>query len=128
MIKAFLLTRQSFDTNTGVQLVFWFQSEAGALKVVINGQQPVFFIRQQDIQQAKDLLLNASNLVIKPLQLKNFENEAMAGIYFKSQQHFYRSRDILQQNNIRCLEADVRPPERYLNERFLTVPVSIHVD
>lgn len=128
MIKAFLLTRQSFDTNTGVQLVFWFQSEAGALKVVINGQQPVFFIRQQDIQQAKDLLLNASNLVIKPLQLKNFENEAMAGIYFKSQQHFYRSRDILQQNNIRCLEADVRPPERYLNERFLTGPVSIHVD
>jgi DNA polymerase-2 len=127
VIKAFLLTRQSFDTNTGVQLVFWFQSEAGALKVVINGQQPVFFIRQQDIQQAKDLLLNASNLKIKPLQLKNFENEAMAGIYFKSQQHFYRTRDILQQNNIRCLEADVRPPERYLNERFLTGPVSIDV-
>ncbi len=127
MIKAFLLTRQSFDTNTGVQLVFWFQSEAGALKVVINGQQPVFFIRQQDIQQAKDLLLNASNLEIKPLQLKNFENEVMAGLYFKSQQHFYRSRDILQQNNIRCLEADVRPPERYLNERFLTGPVSIDV-
>ena len=65
---------------------------------------------------------------IKPLKLKNFENEAMAGVYFKTQQQFYRGRDILQQNNIRCLEADVRVPERYLTERFLTGPVSIHVD
>jgi DNA polymerase-2 len=77
---------------------------------------------------AKELLLRTPSVEIKPLQLKNFENEDMAGVYFKSQQQFYRGRDILQQNNIRCLEADVRPAERYLTERFLTGPVSIHVD
>ena len=128
MIKAFLLTRQSFDTSTGVQLVFWFQSEAGPLKVIVNGQQLIFFIRQQDMALSKELLIRFSNVEIKPLELKNFENEAMAGVYFKFQQQFYRGRDILQQNNIRCLEADVRAAERYLTERFLTGPVSIHVD
>lgn len=128
MIKAFLLTRQSVDTNTGVQLVFWFHSEAGPLKVIVNGQQSVFFIRQQDIALATELLVRASGVTIKPLELKNFENEAMAGVYFNSQQQFYRGRDILQQNTIRCLEADVRAPERYLTERFLTGPVCIHVD
>ena len=128
MIKAFLLTRQSVDTSTGVQLVFWFQSEAGPLKVIVNGQQPVFFIRQQDMALATELLVRTPSVEIKPLKLKNFENEAMAGVYFKFQQQFYRGRDILQQNNIRCLEADVRAPERYLTERFLTGPVSIHVD
>ena len=128
MIKAFLLTRQSLDTSTGVHLVFWFQSEAGPLKVIVNGQKLVFFIRQQDMALAIDLLVCTSNVIIKPLELKNFENESMAGVYFKSQQQFYRGRDILQKNNIRCLEADVRAPERYLTERFLTGPVSIHVN
>lgn len=128
MIKAFLLTRQSVDTATGVQLVFWFHSEVGALKVIVNGQQPVFFIRQQDMALAAELLVRASGVTIKPLELKNFENEAMAGVYFNSQQQFYRGRDILQQKTIRCLEADVRAPERYLTERFLTGPVCIHVD
>ena len=128
MIKAFLLTRQSFDTRTGIQLVFWFHSEAGPLKVIVNGQQVVFFIRQQDMPQAKTLLLHFAGVEIKPLELKNFENEAMAGVYFNSQQQFYRGRDILQQNKLRCLEADVRAAERYLTERFLTGPVSIHSD
>ncbi len=128
MIKAFLLTRQSVDTSTGVQLVFWFQSEAGSLKVVVNGQQAVFFIRQADMPLAAEFLTRFPAAEIKPLELKNFENEAMAGVYFKSQQQFYRGRDVLQQNDIRCLEADVRAAERYLTERFLTGPVSIHVD
>lgn len=128
MIKAFLLTRQSFDTSTGVQLVFWFQSEVGALKVIINSQQLVFFIRQQDVLKADALLKRFQDVEIKSLELKNFENEAMAGVYFKSQQQLYRGRDLLQQSNIRCLEVDIRAPERYLTERFLTGPVSIHAD
>ena len=128
MIKAFLLTRQSFDTRTGLQLVFWFQSEAGPVKVIVNGQQLVFFIRQEDMALAKELLIRFAGVEIKPLELKSFGNEAIAGIYFKSQQQFYRGRDILQQNAIRCFEADVRAAERFLTERFLTGPVSIHVD
>lgn len=128
MIKAFLLTRQSFDTRTGLQLVFWFQSEAGPVKVIVNGQQLVFFIQQQDMALANELLKNFAGVEIKPLELKSFENEAIAGIYFNSQQQFYRGRDILQQNALRCFEADVRAAERFLTERFLTGPVAIHID
>jgi len=128
MIKAFLLTRQSFDTHTGVQLVFWFQSEAGPVKVIVNRQQPVFFIRQQDMVLAKELLISFAGVEIKPLELKSFENDAIVGIYFNSQQQFYRGRDILQQNAIRCFEADVRAAERFLTERYLTGPVAIHID
>ena len=128
MIKAFLLTRQSFDTRTGIQLVFWFQSEAGPVKVIVNRQQPVFFIRQQDMVLAKELLISFAGVEIKPLELKSFENDAIVGIYFNSQQQFYRGRDILQQNAIRCFEADVRAAERFLTERYLTGPVAIHID
>ena len=128
MIKAFLLTRQSFDTQNGMQLVFWFQSETGSIKVIVNGQQLVFFIRQQDIEHAEALLRSFAGVEVKRLDLKSFGNEAIAGIYFSSQQQFYRGRDVLQQNAIRCFEADVRAAERFLTERFLTGPVTIHVD
>jgi len=111
-----------------VQLEFWFSSEAGPLKVIINRQQVLFFIRQDDIHYVKALLSKFSNSQIKPLDLKNFESEAMAGVYFPSQQQLYQAREILQQNNIRCLESDIRPAERFLTERFLTGPVAIHSD
>jgi DNA polymerase-2 len=111
-----------------MQLVFWFHSEAGPIKVIVNGQQLVFFIRQQDMEPAKELLKSFAGIEIKPLELKSFGNEAIAGIYFSSQQQFYRGRELLQQNAIRCYEADVRAAERFLTERFLTGPVSIHVD
>lgn len=126
MIKAFLLTRQSFDTNNGVQLEFWFKTESGPLKVVITKQQILFFIRQQDEAATKELLKRVPSVEIKNLDLKNFEAEPMAGVYFQSQQYFYRARDILKENNISSLESDIRPPERYLTERFLTGPVCIH--
>ena len=42
MINAFLLTRQWFDTTSGVQLVFWFASDQGPLKAIIEKQQAVF--------------------------------------------------------------------------------------
>ena len=128
MIKAFLLTRQSYDTNNGVQLEFWFKTEQGPAKVVIGGQQILFFIRQGDLAEAEPLLRRFTGVEIKALKLKNFENEVLAGIYFKTQQLFYRARDLLTDNGINCLEADIRPAERFLTERFLTGPVCIHAN
>lgn len=128
MIKAYLLTRQSFDANTGVQLEFWFKTELGSLKVVITNQQVLFFIRQQDVAVAKGLLKHFSSIEFKNLELVNFEAEPMAGVYFSSQHGFYRGRDILKESGISCLESDIRPAERFLTERFLTGPVCIHAD
>lgn len=128
MIKAFLLTRQSFDTNNGVQLEFWFKTDNGPLKVIITHQQVLFFIRQQDVAAARSLLERFPGVEIKALELKNFENEAMAGVYFNSQQQFYRARDLLTEHGINCLESDIRPAERFLTERFLTGPVVIHAE
>jgi len=128
VIKAFLLTRQSFDTSNGVQLEFWFKTDDGPLKVVIARQQILFFIRQAEMAVADECLKRFPGSEIKPLDLKNFENEPVAGVYFNSQQSFYRARDLLTENGVNCLESDIRPAERFLTERFLTGPVSIHAD
>lgn len=128
MIKAFLLTRQSFDTPNGVQLEFWFKTDNGPLKVVIAQQQVLFFIRQADMDAASDCLKRFPGSEIKSLDLKNFEDEPMTGVYFNSQQSLYRARDLLTENGVNCLESDIRPTERFLTERFLTGPVAIHAN
>ena len=128
--KAFLLTRQAQDTNNGIELELWFSSDQGPLKVLVNQQSAVFFIRQSDIHTTQSLLQSSSAyfryIEIKKLQLNDFQFNPMAAVYCKSLQVFYRFRDLLQQNKISFFESDIRPTERYLTERFITAPVVIH--
>jgi len=130
MSKAFLLTRQAYDTQQGIQLELWFSSEQGPLQVLITSQQAVFFIRQEDTDKANDLLnLQRSfhnKFEIKKIDLTDFSLKPMAAIYSHSLQIFYRLKETLQQNNIAAFESDIRPTERFLTERFITGPVEIH--
>lgn len=124
-INAFLLTRQWRDTAKGIVLDFWFTSDSGPIHVFIENQQAIFFIRQEDSQAVSKALSTFSKTTIKPLRLKDFAHKPVAGVYFNSQQTSYQARELLQQLEIRHYEADIRPVERYLTERFLTGPVVI---
>lgn len=128
MLKAFLLTRQWRDKPTGIELELWLSSDQGPVSVVIQEQQAVFFIHQEDVEKLQQLLPHNHFPEVKNLQLKSFYNKPVAGVYFTSQQVLYRARDCLKQNCIHYFEADIRAPERYLTERFLTGPVSLQVN
>lgn len=127
-IDAFLLTRQWRDTAKGIILDFWFSSASGPLHVLIENQQAIFFIRQEDSQQVDRALSAIADYQIKPLKLMDFEHKPVSGVYFNSQQALYQSRERLQQLAIRHYEADIRPVERYLTERYLTGPVTIKIN
>ncbi len=124
MIPAFLLTRQWFDEADGVRLQFWLSSERGPIEVAIRHQSVLFFIRRQD-RDTVAALLPPSTAEIRPLELKTFAGDPVDGVYFRSQQQLYRARDRLAQNGIACFEADIRPTERFLCERFITASIDI---
>lgn len=130
-VPAFLLTRQWLDTTKGILLDFWFSTDQGPVNVQIENQQAIFFIRRQDVDAVKRLLSgsysSARSFKIKALALKNFDHESVSGVYFNSQRSLYQARELLQQHQIACYEADIRPVERFLTERFLTGPVAISV-
>jgi len=111
-----------------VRLDFWLTTEQGPLMVSIHQQQALFFIRQDDAQRADTLIGKVCGVSTKPLQLKSFDEQPVSGVYFTSQQQLYRSRDRLIQNGIACYEADIRPTERFLCERFITASVDIDAD
>ena len=125
MTPGFLLTRQWVDAGEAVRLDFWLSTAEGPLMISIHGQQALFFIRQSDVPAATELLANSRGSSIKPLQLKNFAGEAISGVYFTSQQQLYRARDRLTQQGIACYEADIRPTERFLCERFITAAIDV---
>ncbi|WP_246540708.1 DNA polymerase II [sulfur-oxidizing endosymbiont of Gigantopelta aegis] len=125
-IDAFLLTRQWRDSAKGIVLDFWFASDNGPIHVLIENQQAIFFICQADRVQVSHALSALAGVSIKDLKLKTFSHQAVAGVYFNSQQSLYQARDILKQLDISHYEADIRPVERYLTERFLSGPVSIY--
>ncbi|MCW8933684.1 MAG: DNA polymerase II [Gammaproteobacteria bacterium] len=125
MSNAFLLTRQSYDTNNGIQLELWFSSAEGAIQVFIKHQKAVFFIRQSDTIHLQNLT-QPSMLTIKDIELTDFQFNPMAAVYCNTLQAFYRIRDLLRENNINAYEMDIRPAERYLTERFITGPVTIN--
>ena len=128
MIKAFLLTRQWFDSDNGVSLSLWFRSDDKAIQVEISNQQSIFFISQKDSQQVQNYLGRFKEVEIKPLELKTFDMQPVSAVYFQSQQTLFRARDILQKNGINCYESDIRPTERFLTERFITGPVRINTE
>ena len=111
-----------------MRLDFWLTAAQGPLMVSIHQQQALFFIRQDDAQMAGTLIGKLRGVSIKPLQLKTFDEQPVSGVYFDSQQQLYRSRDRLVQNGIACYEADIRPTERFLCERFITASVDIDAD
>lgn len=131
MTRAFLLTRQAYDTPQGIQLEFWFSSQQGPLQVLMKNQPAVFFIAQSSITSARQLFDKQNGLGrqidIRPLQLTDFEFKPMAGVYCQSMQSYYQARDLLQQQGIRALEHDIRPTDRYLSERFITGPVTLQL-
>jgi len=124
MTPGFLLTRQWQDTPQGIRLVFWLCTEQGPLQVSIRRQQAIFFILQADAERATSLL-KSSTASIKPLELQTFKFDAVSGVYFDAQAHLYRARDLLTQHGIPCYEDDIRPPERFLTERFITASIDV---
>lgn len=62
-------------------------------------------------------------LELKPLALKTFQQSPVVGIYAKQFRQLGQLARALQPQQIALLEADIRPHERYLMERFITAGV-----
>jgi DNA polymerase-2 len=125
MTPGFLLTRHWQDTAQGIRLDFWISTAEGPLQVSIHQQKAIFFISQTDVSRAELLLAGWGGVTIKPLDLQSFKFEAVSGVYFNTQQKLYRARDLFAQHQLPAYEADIRPVERFLNERFITASIDV---
>ncbi|WJV62006.1 DNA polymerase II [Pectobacteriaceae bacterium CE70] len=121
--QGFVLTRHWQDTSAGIQVEFWLATESGPQQVRLPLQQAVAFIPAQHQAQATALLAGEKHWQLRPLELKSFHHEPLLGLYCRQYRQLLRLGKQLQEAGITVYEADIRPPERFLMERFITAPV-----
>ncbi|MNV04289.1 DNA polymerase II [compost metagenome] len=81
------------------------------------------FIPAAQREQAEALLHDEKNIELKTLALLDFEHRPVLGLYCRQHGQLMRLETALRRAGIEVYEADVRPPERYMMERFITAPV-----
>lgn len=121
--EGFLLTRHWRDTPQGTEVTFWLATDNGPLQVTLAPQESVAFIPESQRAQTESLLCSERDARLAPLALKDFHRQPVFGLYCRSHRQLMRLEKLLREDGITVYEADVRPPERYLMERFITAPV-----
>ncbi|SMP81577.1 DNA polymerase II [Noviherbaspirillum suwonense] len=124
-MQGFVLTRHWRDTAAGTEVDFWLATDEGPRHVRLAPQPSVAFIPAEQREKAEEFLRNERSVEFRPLSLSDFHRRPVVGLYCSRYQQLLKLEKRLRQNGIDVYEADVRPPERYLMERFITAPVRI---
>jgi len=124
--QGFLLTRNWRDTRGGIELEYWFATDSGPLCAMVRGERSVFFLEQDELGQAGNLLETESGVEVKPVNLRDFRLAPVAGIYCRSYRQARRLADTLRGLGLNPLEADINPADRFLMERFVTGSAVLH--
>jgi len=129
----FILSKEAFDSSSGVSFVFWLWCEHGPLKVHVEHQEVVFFIPENQVSAATRLL-KSQNIHVRfaDAKLRNFQNQSVICCYFKSLKDYYRAIKILKSSHILLFEDDVTmeqvlskvprmswQPQKPIDEHFL---------
>ena len=128
MPEGFVLTRQWLEQPDGQDLVFWLATDRGPVKVVIENHESVFFLPLPQVSAARRILGDKPHWRDAAVPLCDFQQTPVHACYFTSQKDLNIARSRLWQANIQPLEADIRPTDRYLMERFITGAMSVEGD
>ena len=120
----FVLTQHWRDTPSGTEVEFWLATDAGPRLLRLSQQPAVAFIPEAQRAQAEALLQGERDVELRPLGLRDFHHRPVLGLYCQHYRQLLHLDKLLRGAGVDVYEADIRPPERYLMERFITAPVS----
>ena len=120
----FVLTQHWRDTPTGTEVEFWLATDAGPRLLRLPQQAAVAFIPEAQRAQAEALLQGERDVELRPLGLRDFHHRPVLGLYCQHYRQLLHLDKLLRGAGVDVYEADIRPPERYLMERFITASVS----
>ncbi|WP_231613784.1 3'-5' exonuclease [Halomonas sp. BC04] len=121
--QGFVLTRHWRDTPVGTEVTFWLATDDGPRHVRLPPQPSVAFIPAEQRVHAEVLLHGERDVELRPLKLRDFQQRPVVGLYCRQHRQLMNLGKRLREAGIDVFEADVRPPERYLMERYITAPV-----
>ena len=120
----FVLTRHWRDTPSGVEVEFWLATDDGPQHVRLPVQTSVAFVPQAQRAQVEALVQDERNIELRELALRDFHSRPVLGLYSQQHGQLIDIAQRLRRAGVEVFEADIRSPERFLMERFITAPVS----
>ena len=120
--QGFVLTRHWRDTAAGTEVEFWLATDTGPRRIRVPNQTSVAFLPVEQCEQARALLKGERDVELRPLDLCDFDQRPVVGLYCRQHRQLMNLEKRLRQAGLDVYEADIRPPERYLMERFITAP------
>ncbi|ERH57771.1 DNA polymerase II [Pseudomonas simiae] len=121
--QGFVLTRHWRDTPAGTEVSFWLATDQGPRFVRLPVQTSVMFIPEAHRKPLDWLLKGERDIELRPLQLCDFHHRPVLGLYTRQHRQAMDVEKRLRAAGVDVYEGDVRPPERYMMERFITAPV-----
>ena len=121
--QGFVLTRHWRDTPAGTEVSFWLATDQGPRFVRLPVQTSVMFIPQAHRKPAELQLKGERGIELRDLALCDFHHRPVLGLYTKQHRQLMDLEKRLRKAGIDVYEGDVRPPDRYMMERFITAPV-----
>ncbi|WP_245662955.1 DNA polymerase II [Endozoicomonas arenosclerae] len=118
--KGFLLSRHSHDKKGQTEIVLWVVTESGPVRLVIQGERPVCFVKTALFEPLQHAFLKAfADAEVRPLTLKDFQHDAISAVYSKDTAQSFLIHDYLRAKGLELFESDFRLADRYLMERFV---------
>ena len=121
--QGFVLTRHWRDTPSGTEVSFWLATDHGPRFIRLPMQTSVVFIPEAHRKPLDWLLKGERDIELRPLQLCDFHHRPVLGLYTRQHRQLMDVEKRLRAAGVDVYEGDVRPPERYMMERFITAPV-----
>lgn len=121
--QGFVLTRHWRDTPAGTEVSFWLATDQGPRFVRLPVQTSVMFIPQAHRKPAELQLKGERGIELRDLALCDFHHRPVLGLYAQQHRQLMDLEKRLRRAGIDVYEGDVRPPDRYMMERFITAPV-----
>ncbi len=118
--QGFILSSSSKDSAGATQIEFWLSTESGPVLLTIDAEKPVFFILQDDVEQAKAAFSKANlPTSVTPLKLSTFASQHIAACYSNTVRNALRAADLLAEAGIVTYESDIKLADRFLMERYI---------
>ncbi|MGS0468208.1 hypothetical protein ACU8V3_14520 [Cobetia marina] len=122
--QGFVMTRHWRDTPEGVVISVWIRTEDGGMRVQTQPQEVVAFLPAEQQVLAQTLVRFQPGAQLRPLALEDFHHRPVVGLYCREYRTLGQLARRLKAIGVDVYEADVRPPDRYLMERFITAGVT----
>lgn len=111
----FLLTSEWVDEGDNHELRFYGKSDSlGPVELIFDETKPVFFVDREEILPNLEFEYER-----KPVKLTTMAGRPVDGLYFRTWRELSLANERFRATGVRHYEADVRPDDRFLMERFI---------